>query len=116
MTNFKDIIQRLEKYSETINKAIVGTAIIEAVLVIIIGIVSNNLKTEKDTVNTIAVWLLLFFGSVYVFLLAIKTIYNKTYPGSITNELKSERELSILTMDFFPVVCVFTNKIFLRDI
>lgn len=100
MTNFKDIIQRLEKYSETINKAIVGTAIIEAVLVIIIGIVSNNLKTENDRVNTFAVWLLLFFGSVYVFLLAIKTIYNKTYPGSITNELKSERELSILTKDF----------------
>lgn len=100
MTNFKETIKRLEKYIATINKAIVGTAIIEAILVIIIGIVSNNLKSEDNKINTNAVWLLLFFGIVYIFLLAIKTIYNKTYPGSITNELKSEREFTILKKDF----------------
>ena len=36
---------------------------------------------------------------LYLFLLLIKTIYNKTFPGSITNELKSERELIILKRD-----------------
>ena len=96
---FQDIIQRLEKHISFVNKAIVGTAIIEAVLVIIIGIISNNLNTENATVNQIAIWLLIFFGLLYLFLLFIKTIYNKTFPGSITNELKSERELSVLKRD-----------------
>jgi len=100
MTDFKNSIQRLEKFSATVNKAIVGTAIIEAVLVIIIGIISNNLNTENQTVNKIAIWLLIFFGIVYLFLLLIKTLFNKTYPGSITNELKSERELTSLQRDF----------------
>lgn len=100
MTNFKETIQKLENYSSTINKAILGTAIIEAILVIIIGIVSNNLKANDNKINSIAIWLLIFFGGVYIFLLAIKTIYNKTYPGSLTNELKSERELTTLSKDF----------------
>ena len=96
---FQDIIQRLEKHISFVNKAIVGTAIIEAVLVIVIGIISNNLNTENPAVNHIAIWLLIFFGLLYLFLLLVKTIYNKTFPGSITNELKAERELGILKRD-----------------
>lgn len=96
---FQDIIQRLEKHISVVKKAIVGTAIIEAVLVIIISIISNNLNTENETINRIAIWLLIFFALLYLSLLFIKTLYNKTFPGSITNELKSERELSILKRD-----------------
>lgn len=96
MVDFNNLINRLERYSKTINDAIVATAIIEAVFVILIGIVSNNLFNGDHTINKLAVALLLLFGLLYLFLLFIRTMYNKTYPGSITNELKAERELNIL--------------------
>lgn len=96
MSDFKNLIERLEKYSATINAAIVGTAIVEAVFVILIGIASNNIFNDDHTVNSIATGLLLLFGLLYLFLLLIRTMYVKNYPGSITNELKAERELSIL--------------------
>ena len=96
---FNDAINRLERYVRIINKAVIVTAIFEGILVIIIGIVSNNLNTDNSSVNTITLWLLLFFGALYLLLLVLKTLYNKTYPGSITNELKSERELMFLIRD-----------------
>ncbi|MBS1778725.1 MAG: hypothetical protein JST70_05335 [Bacteroidetes bacterium] len=96
---FNDAIQRLERYISLIKKALVTTAIIEAVLVISIGIVSNNINTDNKAINNICLILLLFFGIAYLLLLFAKTLYNKTFPGSITNELKAERELSVLKKD-----------------
>jgi len=99
MTDFKNAIERLEKFSATVNKAIVGTAIIEAIFVILISVCASNVNTNNATVNKIATWGLIIFGLFYLFMLFIKTMYNKSYPGSITNELKSERELTSLQRD-----------------
>lgn len=96
MTDFKNAIERLEKFSATVNKAIVGTAIIEAIFVIIISVCASNVNASDTTISKIAIWALIIFGLMYLFLLFIKTMYNKSYPGSITNELKSERELTSL--------------------
>ena len=100
MTDFKNAIERLEKFSATVNKAIVGTAIIEAIFVIIISVCASNVNASDTTISKIAIWALIIFGLMYLFLLFIKTMYNKSYPGSITNELKSERELTSLQKKF----------------
>ena len=51
MTDFNNLIFRLEKFSDIIQKAIISTAIVEALMVIILGIISNNLNTEDQTIN-----------------------------------------------------------------
>lgn len=47
MHTFESMIERLRKFSAAVNKAVVGTAIVEAVLVIIIGVISNHLKADS---------------------------------------------------------------------
>lgn len=96
---FNEITNRLDKYIKFINKAIVATAIAEAILVISIGVLSSNVNTENSSINKICLILLIVFGLAYLLLLFAKTIYNKSYPGSITSELKAERELAILKAD-----------------
>jgi len=61
---------------------------------------SNTLNTSNETLNNVAIWLLLFFGLIYLSFLFLKTLFNKTYPGLITEELKSERELGELKKRF----------------
>lgn len=56
MTDFNNAINRLEKFSRTINQAIVGTAIIEAIFVILISVAAGNLNTDSKTVNNISLW------------------------------------------------------------
>ncbi len=51
---FTDIIQRLEKYISFIKKAIVAFAIAEAILVILIGIVSGYLSADNHAIRTIS--------------------------------------------------------------
>jgi hypothetical protein len=89
---FADAINRLEKHIKVVHSAIIATAIIEAVLVILIGLASGNVHTNNSTINEVSITLLILFGLFYLFLLFIKTWYNQTFPSSITNELKYERE------------------------
>lgn len=96
---FNDIITRLDKYAKTINQAIIGVAIFEAVIVIFIGVVSNNLTTENPTINEFSLYTLIFLTALYLLLLFVRTAYTASFPGSIANELKSERELQILKRD-----------------
>lgn len=96
---FDDIITRLDKYAKTINRAIIGVAVFEAVIVVFIGVVSNNLTTSNPTLNKVCLYSLVVLTALYLLLLFIRTAYTASFPGSITNELKSERELQILKRD-----------------
>ncbi|MFC6223132.1 hypothetical protein ACFP2F_07755 [Hymenobacter artigasi] len=93
---FNGIIKRLESFGETINRAVIGAAIFEGIIVTLIGIVSNNLSTENETLNRLSLYAVIFLGITYLLILFFKTAYTANYPGSITNELKSERELQEL--------------------
>jgi len=93
---FNDAIDRLDKFSKVVNRAIIGVAIVEALFVLFIGIASSYLDTENETINKFSFWSLFVFGILYLLLLLLKTLYNANYPGSITNELKSERDLFVL--------------------
>jgi hypothetical protein len=100
MNEQDSILKKLDKYTSTIHKAIIGVAIFEAILVIFIGIASNNLNTNNIDLNKYSLYSLVFFGIAYLFILFFKTLYSKTYPASIVNELKSEKNLEILTKDY----------------
>lgn len=97
--NFKEIIFKLDNFCKTINRAIIGVAIFEGIVVTFIGIVSNTLTTENPDINKYSTYSLIFLGVLYLFLLFIRTAYSTSFPSSITNELKSERELQDLKRD-----------------
>ncbi len=97
--DFKEIIVKLDKFCRTINKAIIGVAIFEGIVVTFIGIVSNTLTTDNPEINKYSTYSLIFLGVLYLFLLFIRTAYSTSFPSSITNELKSERELQELKRD-----------------
>lgn len=94
--DFASIVKRLEIFAKTINSAIIGVTVFEAIIVMFIGVVSNTVTTDNKLVNTYSFCALIILALVYIFLLTIRTIYTVNYPGSITNELKSERELQEL--------------------
>ncbi|SKA32984.1 hypothetical protein SAMN04488128_103749 [Chitinophaga eiseniae] len=96
---FVEIIRSLDKFISFIKGAVILVAVGEAILVILIGVVSNGISSENQTIRTFSLWSLIFLAVAYLFLLVLKTIYNKTFPGSIVNELKSERELTALKKD-----------------
>jgi hypothetical protein len=92
--DFDDLINRLDKFSRTINKSVIGLTLIEAVLVILIGILSNVLSSVNYADYALIVLVLL-----YLLLLIARTAYIRNFPGSISDELKSERELRIIKSD-----------------
>lgn len=85
----KDNLDKLKEWIKVIEKALIGTIIIEAILVIVIGIASN--KIDK----TFNLWAGILFSCsvVYVFLVVIRGLYQLKFPGSIVEELQSKNEL-----------------------
>ncbi len=96
---FDVLIKKLDKFAKTINSMVIGLSIFEGILVIVIGVVSNNLTTENKEINKICLWILLLCSFFYLVLLLIRTAYIYNFPGSISNELKSERQLTELKKD-----------------
>lgn len=82
------LLYKLKDWVKVVQAALIGTIIFEAILVIIIGISSNNIGKG-------GVWLgILFFCIIiYVFLLIITTAYQLKFPGSIVEELISKKQL-----------------------
>lgn len=97
---FINIIDKLSLHTKYVNRIIFGIAVLEGILVVIIGIASNNLNTNDDKINLIAFYSLILFGLIYLVILILKTNYNYHFPGDITSELKSERELLELKKDY----------------
>lgn len=94
--NFSDILKRLEKIFRVITAAAIGLSIIEALIVLFIGIASSNIESSNTDLNRIWTNILISLVVVYAFIIVIKILYNANYPSSITNELKSQKELEEL--------------------
>jgi hypothetical protein len=90
MISFKECIVRLNNYARAVHQAIVILAVVEVVLIIIIGILSNQLDTNLSKL------FLLFVSILYVSLVSIRVIYGINYPSTIVNEMWAERELEKL--------------------
>lgn len=94
--NFSEIIKRLEKIFRVITAAAIALSIIEALIVLFIGIASSNIATVNPDINRIWTGVLISLVVVYAFIIVIKILYNANYPSSITNELKAQHELDNL--------------------
>lgn len=92
-----ELLKKLAEWIKVIQAAILGTIIIETILVIFIGIASNKIN------GTFNHWygILTFCSLFYIFLLVIKTAYQLKFPSSIVEELISKKELEekILLLD-----------------
>ncbi len=86
-----NLLEKLAKWIKVIEKAIIGTIIIEGILVIIIGVASNKIGSTFD------LWAiaLIISSLAYLFLSVINALYQIKFPGSIIEELKSKRELEV---------------------
>lgn len=83
------LLNKLNDWIKVIQAALLGTIIIEGILVIVIGIASNKVV---DTFNHWA-GILIACSLVYIFLLTIKAAYQFKFPSSIIDELISKNEL-----------------------
>lgn len=83
------LLFKIQNWIKVIQAALLGTIIIEALIVIIIGIASNKID---DSFNYWA-GILIFCIIVYIFLLVIKTLYQLKFPGDIVEELQAKRQL-----------------------
>ena len=98
MKNIKLKLDTLDVYIQLVRKAILYIIIIEAVLVILIGIASSNLYHEKYA--TVFVITLILSTLIYAFILAFKYIYQKSIPNSIVDDLKASYELQALNQKY----------------
>lgn len=96
---FSELIQRLDRYARIVNRAIIIVGLVEAAIVLIISVLSGHLLNPDDTVNKMAGSFLICLALIYLLFLFIRIFYTANFPGSIANELKSERELSKLRKD-----------------
>ncbi|WP_323028571.1 hypothetical protein [Gelidibacter japonicus] len=83
------LLEKLNEWIKVIQAALLGTIVIEAILVIVIGIASNKITETFDHWTGILIGCSLF----YIFLIVIKAAYQFKFPSSIVDELISKRQL-----------------------
>lgn len=83
------LLNKLNDWIKVIQAALLGTIIVEGILVIVIGVASNKVEA------TFNYWtgILIACSLVYIFLIAIKAAYQFKFPSSIVDELISRRQL-----------------------
>ena len=96
---FNRMIDELKKFSAFIRTTVVLFALLEVGLLVVIGVVSNDLNTDNSALNNRNWWVLVCTGIIYLLFVALRIIFVKTFPGSIADEFKSERELDGLKKD-----------------
>lgn len=89
----KNTIDKLEDWINVIHKSIYIVAAIEVVIVIIIGIASSNIYHEDHSPFWVSI--LIFLSIIFLSITILKIAYNKTFPISIVEELKSKRKLDV---------------------
>ncbi|WP_200813872.1 hypothetical protein, partial [Hymenobacter roseosalivarius] len=90
MADYKSLLSKLSEWLRIINTAIVGITVFEAILVVIIGVASNNIN------STVFQWILGLSVLIYLFILSVRTFYVTKFPGSIVEELSAKKELEEL--------------------
>lgn len=91
-----NLLEKLGKWIAIIQAWLIGVVVLDTVLVIVIGVASNNIHGKFD------LWMgILIFCSFFYLLLAIfKTLYQIKFPSSIIDELKSQRALESMDKSF----------------
>lgn len=84
-------LQKLENWIVIIQKSILVLSGVEILIVLIIGVASNNVT--NNTNSQIWTWILISLGILYIVLTVIKIAYNKSFPLSIVEELSSKKNL-----------------------
>jgi hypothetical protein len=74
-----DILNKLKEWIKVIEKALIGAIVVETILVIIIGVASNQVGKTFNIWTTILILCSIF----YIFLVVIRALYQLKFPGSI---------------------------------
>lgn len=87
-------LKSLENWIQIVQKSILVLAGIEVLIVLIIGVASNNIGS--DNIHS-SIWLSILFilGFLYITITLIKIAYNKSFPISIVQELVAKEELQL---------------------
>jgi len=102
----------LRKWVEIIEKGLFGLTVVEAVLLLIIGVASSNIY-HKNYAN-IYIVVLLVTGFLYLLIVAFKVAYKKKLPSSIVDELEAKYKLERIDGDLNRILNV--NKIINKTI
>lgn len=91
------MLRKIRKWITVIQKSIIFLAIVEAIIVLVIGVASSNLYHE--TYGKFWFTILLSLGAIYLITTIIKIAYNYHFPSSIIDELEAKQELEKLAKD-----------------
>lgn len=86
-------LKKLDSWVKVIQKSILVLAGVEVLIVLVIGVASNNV-TENSNSN-IWIGILSALGLLYIIITVIKIAYNKSFPISMVDELKAKKELEL---------------------
>jgi hypothetical protein len=91
-----NLLEKLGKWIAIIQAWLIGVVVLDTVLVIVIGVASNNIHGQFD------LWMgiLVFCSFLYLLLAIFKTLYQIKFPSSIIDELKSQRALESMDKSF----------------
>jgi len=95
LPDFNILIGKLRSHSNFMHGVLIVLALLEIVCAIIIALLSKNIEKE------LAFEFLVFVGIVYLIFALIRLLHLKNYPGTITNELDSERKLKALKKEAY---------------
>lgn len=84
-------LNKLDKWIRVIQKSTLVLAGVEAAIVLVIGVASNNIT--GDSFSNFWLTTLVFLGIIYIIITIIKIAYNQAFPVAIVEELISKQEL-----------------------
>lgn len=106
---YEHLLEKLGTWIKVIQNAILGTIVLEGILVILIGVASNKVTDEFN------LWLgvLIFCSILYLLLAGLRAVYQIKFPGSIVEELDSKRKLELNehTLDRQKLINDYINQV-----
>lgn len=94
---YSESLDKLSKWIKVVKNSILVLSGIEAILVLVIGIVSN--KLSDTSYGNLWITILLILGLLYLIITIVKIAYNSTFPSSIIEELQAKKELKTLNAE-----------------
>jgi hypothetical protein len=92
--SFAETLNKLKNWINFINNSYLFIALLEVVLVIVIGILSGYL--DHDTNAAFFRMALIFCSIIYIAIVLLRIIYSKKFPSSVADELEAKYRLEKL--------------------
>lgn len=102
--NYSNTLKKLSNWIDKVNKIFGGLLVVEALVVLVIGIASNNLY--HDLYAPVFKWILVGSALFYLAIILAKYILEKSTPGLIVEELDAKYRLESIQEDLDRVVKV----------